>query len=292
MTRYFSLSEKTKLFFFLLLIPASLFSQMKVDYARSLMTERDYFRAISIYKELSFFSASSDSTIFYLSQIGKAYRLSRKYDLSVETYAGILNSYRLSQSVSNAIYLNLGLNYVGMQIPGQALPYFYEARSADTSGLALFYIGLVRCEMANWADARACYDSISIANSSSTIGKLSAEFSSKLSNAADIPYRSPVLSAVLSTAIPGLGQLYSGHIFDAAQAFGFVASFSFVSYIAYQNDKKNNSNYLLTGIAVSLTSLFHVANIVGAERTATYHNQRQRDLFLQDIRKKSLSIDF
>lgn len=290
--RYFSLSEKTKLFFFLLLIPASLFSQTKVDYARSLMNGRDYFRAISIYKELSFFSTNSDSTVFYLSQAGKAYRLSHKYDLSIETYAGILNSYRLSQSVSNAIYLNLGLNYVAMQIPGQALPYFYEARATDTSGLALFFIGLARCEMANWADARACYDSISRANSSSTIGTLSVEFSSKLSNAADIPHRSPIMSAVLSTAIPGLGQLYSSHFFDAAQAFGFVASFSFVSYVAYQNDKKNNSNYLLTGIALSLTSLFHVANIIGAERTATYYNQRQKDLFLQDIRQKSLSIDF
>ena len=290
--RCFSLSDKIKLIFLLLLIPACLYPQTKVDFARSLMNERDYFRAISIYKELSFFSTNNDSTVFYLFQVGKAYRLSHKYDLSIEIYTGILNSYRLSQSVSNAIYLNLGLNYVEMQIPTQALPYFYEARSVDTSGLALFYIGLAHCEMADWTHAQACYDSISRTHASSTIGKLSAEFSSTLSNANDIPHRSPALSAVLSTVVPGLGQLYSGHYFDAAQAFGFVASFSFVSYIAYHSDKKNNSNYLLTGIAVSLTSLFHVANIIGAERTAAYYNLRQEDLFLQDIRQKSLSVDF
>ncbi len=290
--RCFSLSDKIKLIFLLLLIPAYLYPQTKVDFARSLMNERDYFRAISIYKELSFFSTNNDSTIFYLSQVGKAYRLSHKYDLSVETYTKILNTYRISQLVSNAIYLNLGLNYLGMQVPAQALPYFHEARSADTSGLALFYIGLAQCEMGNWVDARANYDSLSSMHASSAVARLSTEFSSTLSRADDIPHRSPALSAVLSTVVPGLGQLYSGHYFDAAQAFGFVASFSFVSYVAYHNDKRNHSNYVLTGIAVSLTGLFHIANIIGAERTAAYYNQRQQDIFLQDIRQKSLSVDF
>ncbi|HKZ39561.1 MAG TPA: hypothetical protein VJ044_01285, partial [Candidatus Hodarchaeales archaeon] len=267
-------------FLLLFFAVANLSSQTKVDFARSLMNERDYFRAISAYKELTFFSANTDSTIFYLSQIGKAYRFSHKYDLSVEIYAEILNTYRLSQSISNAIYVNLGLNYLGMEIPGQALPYLHEARSADTSGLALFYLGLVKCETANWEDARAYYDSASRTTSLAAIRKLSTEFSLKLMKAGDIPHRSSLLAAALSTAVPGLGQLYSTHYFDAAQAFGFVAAFSFVSYATYQNDKKNNSNYVLTGIAVSLTSLFHIANIIGAERTAAYFNQRQKNLFL------------
>lgn len=292
MMHRFSSKELSKLLVLLFIAIANLSSQSKVDFARSLMNERDYFRTISAYKELVFFSTNTDSTILYLSQIGKAYRLSHKYDLSVETYAGILNTYRLSQSISNVIYINLGLDYLGLEIPAQALPYLHEARSADTSGLALFYLGLVKCETANWEDARSYYDSASKTTSSGAIRNLSTEFSLKLMKTGEIPHRSSLLAASLSAAIPGLGQLYSGHYFDAAQAFGFVAAFSFVSYMTYQNDKKNNSNYVLTGIAVSLTSLFHIANIIGAERTAAYFNQRQKDLFLQDIRQKSLSVDF
>jgi tetratricopeptide (TPR) repeat protein len=268
-----------------------MFAQSKDDFARSLMRERDYFRAISVYKELAFFSKSADSTIFYSLQIGKAYRLSQKYQLSVAQYSSLLNYPKLPDSLTCSIYRNLGLNYLGMSIPAQASVYFQEARKIDKTDLSLFYLGLTAIEASDWNGAQSYYDQITKQAPASRLGLLSAEFSQTLVHVDQLSYKSRLLSCLLSAVIPGSGQAYCGHYVDAVQAFAFVSSFGFATYLAYQHDKDHHSNYVLTGIAVSITGLFHLANIIGAERTATYYNQRQKELFIQDIRQKSYEVD-
>lgn len=276
----------------LLIITAPLNSQSKLDFAKHLMQEKDYFRAITTYKELSFFSKNTDSLIYFYSQIGKAYRLSKKYDLSVATYSSILDRYPTTQSVKNNIYINIGLNYLGLSNAFQAETFLKSIKDSDTSGLALFYLGLARCELGIWDDAVGYYIGLSNQKPGSYIGNLSNEFAGRLAQSDQIPRRNPTTALVLSSIIPGSGQLYCEHYFDAAQAFAYVASFAFASYMTYKYDQNYNRNYWLTGISVSITSLFHLANIIGAERTATYFNQRQKEIFLQDIREKSLEIDF
>lgn len=292
MIRFSFLQILRSVFLNSLLCLSVVLAQSKADYAHSLMLQGDYFRAISVYKELSYFSHDTDSTVFYQMQIGKAYRLSEKYDLSISTFASILNRYPLSKNMFISSNLNLGLAYLGLQAPAQALPFLQEARSKDSTGLSLFYLGLVNCEFARWETAKAYYDTASRVEPRWAINQLSSEFSKKLARSREIPNRSPLLAGVLSAVFPGAGQAYSGHLFDAAQSFAYVASFAFVSYIAYKNDRQNGGNHVLTGISVSITALFHLANIVGAERTAAYFNQRQKDLFMQDIHEKSLSFDF
>ncbi|MEI7812136.1 MAG: hypothetical protein WCJ01_06875 [Ignavibacteria bacterium] len=266
-------------------------AQSKADFGMSLMKERDYFRAISIYKELAFFCTNRDSIIYYHSQIGKAYRLSQKYELSILTYSDILNKYKLADSITSSVYINLGLNYLGMNIPAQAIFYFKEAQKTDTGQTPLFYLGFVSVEISDWKNAQLYYNQASGLSPLSKIGILSSTFCKKTCDADKIPAKSPVLASMLSAIIPGGGQFYSGHYVDALQAFTFVAAFGFTSYIAYQNDKTKNSNFLLTGISLSITGLFYSANIIGAERTTTYYNQRQRELFTREIREQSYSIE-
>jgi tetratricopeptide (TPR) repeat protein len=291
MTNYSCLLKRSRTLIILIMAAVSLNAQSNTDFAMSLMKDRDYFRAISLYKELAFFSHDRDSIIFYYSQIGKAYRLSQKYQLSVSTYSRLLNDYKLIDSMSRSIYLNLGLNYLEMNVPGQAISYFQEAQKTDTVGYSLFYLGLTAVEMSDWIKAQYYYDQLALKTSAANLQALSKEFSSTIAGADRIPQRSPCLSALMSTFVPGSGQVYTGHYIDALQAFAFVSAFSFASYIAYQHDKNNNSNYLLTGISISITGLFHFANIIGAERTASYYNQRQKDLFIQEIRQKSYSLE-
>lgn len=292
MIRLFYLDKTAYILLLILLLTAPINSQTKSDFAKRLMQEKDYFRAITTYKELSFFSKNTDSLIYFYTQIGKAYRLSKKYDLSVQMYSFILDRYPTTQSVRNNIYINLGLNYLGLNNTFQANSFLKNIKDSDTSGLALFYLGLVQCELGNWNDAIGYYVDVSKEKPDSYVSNLSKEFAGKLSKSELIPYRNPTAALILSSIIPGSGQLYCEHYFDAAQAFAFVASFAFASYMTYKYDQNYNHNYWLTGISISITSLFHLANIIGAERTATYFNQRQKEIFLQDIKEKSLGIDF
>jgi TM2 domain-containing membrane protein YozV len=107
-----------------------------------------------------------------------------------------------------------------------------------------------------------------------------------------VPHRSPLFAATLSAVLPGAGQAYYGHWFDAAQALGFVAAFGFVSYFAYRYDGARGGPYVFTAVSLSLTALLHLANILGAERTARYFNQHQRDLFVAPIRARALEAEF
>jgi hypothetical protein len=45
---------------------------------------------------------------------------------------------------------------------------------------------------------------------------------------------------------------------------------------------------VFTTVALSLTGLFHISNIMGAERTARFYNQRQRDLYVGAVRDQAL----
>ena len=295
MTICFSISKTIRILFVSALFFFStclIHAQSRIDFAKSLMQERDYFRAISIYKELNFYTKDKDSSVIYLSQIGKAYRLSQKYELSVNTFATILNSCTLSDSIHNLVYLNLGLNYLGMKVSGQAIPYFQEANKKDSSGLAELYLGLVHADGADWDKAQQSFDKITHSHAQSDISAIANEYSSKITNRELLPHRNPVAATILSTILPGAGQLYSNHYVDAIQAFGYVAAFGLATYIAYQNDKHYNSNYVLTGISLSITGLFHLANIVGASNTASYFNHHQMDMYFQDVRQKTLNIDF
>jgi hypothetical protein len=177
-----------------------------------------------------------------------------------------------------------------MNVPPQAITYFQDASKDGKNDSSLFCLALVAVEMSEWKTASHYYDQLANKSLSSEIRNLSAEFSQTLSRSGEIPHKSPLVAGLLSTFIPGGGQVYSGHYVDALQAFAFVASFSFASYLAYQHDKSSSSNYLLTAVSVSITGLFHLGNIIGAERTATYYNQRQRDIFLQEIRQKSNDV--
>ena len=43
---------------------------------------------------------------------------------------------------------------------------------------------------------------------------------------------------------------------------------------------------------VSITGIFHIANIIGAYRTAEYKNNKEKLIFMENIREKVFSIDY
>lgn len=196
---YSYLQKRINILLLYLLSSACVYAQSKEEFALSLMKERDFFRAISIYKELAFFSKNPDSTILYYAQIGKAYRLSQKYQLSVSAYSDLLNYHNLSDSISCSIYLNLGLNYLGMKIPSQAEVYFQEAQKTDKDNLALFYLGLAALENSDWKEAQSYYDQVSRRSLASKLSALSSEFSKTLNNADRLPHKDPLTAIFLST---------------------------------------------------------------------------------------------
>ena len=99
-------------------------------------------------------------------------------------------------------------------------------------------------------------------------------------------------ATILSSILPGSGQFYCHHYYDGIQAFIYVGAFAFGTYTSYRYDKNFNTNYFSTIATASITGLFHIGNIIGAQRTAGYYNLKQKQKFLDSIRIKVFSIDF
>ena len=76
------------------------------------------------------------------------------------------------------------------------------------------------------------------------------------------PGKSPVLATTLSI-VPGLGRAYAGQPIDGLISFILVAGFAFNTYNHSQAE-----NPIMTGVNASFMTLFWLADIYGAYRTA------------------------
>jgi putative component of membrane protein insertase Oxa1/YidC/SpoIIIJ protein YidD len=90
-----------------------------------------------------------------------------------------------------------------------------------------------------------------------------------------IARRSPVLSAVLSTAIPGLGQTYAGRLGDGLFSLVVVGTAAAASWY-YWNKPEQDPGRVKFGICAGLGAVFHLGNIYGAAIAGRDYNRRQQ----------------
>ncbi len=263
------------LLFALLLTTQIVFAQSKQEYAAFLMKDRDYFRAISEYKELAFYSKSSDSIIFYSSQIGRAYRFSGKFELSNETFGWLVHDFKLSPSAKSRAMLNLGFNYLSLNDTIKAYKYFTGAAAEDSTSPAYLLLGLYYCKTGNWEKVESAYTRAKKTMADKSFFDSVKELGETIQSARGISSRSPFAATALSVVLPGAGQIYCGHYADGIQALTFVSAFAYMSYIANRYDVEHGKARARTYISLSLTSMFYIANLFGAGRTAEYYNQKQ-----------------
>ena len=87
--------------------------------------------------------------------------------------------------------------------------------------------------------------------------------------------KNPKLASFLSSIVPGLGQVYSKHYFDGLQSFIInLISFSFTSL------SFNSNNNILSFITLSSTGILYYSNIISANKTVYYYNQRTKQQYI------------
>jgi putative membrane protein insertion efficiency factor len=91
--------------------------------------------------------------------------------------------------------------------------------------------------------------------------------------------RNRLLGTLLSTVIPGVGQIYSGRSGDGLYSFLTIATTATVSYYYWQKDETK----VKFSIFAFLTGLFWVGNIYGANIAARDYNQFQIHKYLIEI---------
>jgi hypothetical protein len=250
-------------------------------FADQLMRERDYFRAITVFKELLYRETDPSKRAGFQLKIGAAYRFSGRYELANDALLRVgTAAFPADAKVLARADAEIGLNYLGLDVLPLAKVYLSRADAAERTSVSR--LGLASLDLRGGsygAAAEKARAAAAIARDSREHGVATSveEAAAKLARA---PQKSPLVAGLLSGVIPGAGQAYVGHWVDGAQAAGFVGAFGFASFLAYRNDRDRGNPYVLTSVALSLTAVFYAANIVGAVRAARYANLRTAELLL------------
>ena len=93
--------------------------------------------------------------------------------------------------------------------------------------------------------------------------------------------RHKIAAVLMSMSVPGLGQAYSGHYFDAIQSLAFNFLLGGAAYLSWKYEvldrDSSDRNYALPVISTAAWSLFYLANIWNAANSASRYN-RYREL--------------
>jgi hypothetical protein len=288
-------------------------------YAASLVRERDYYRAISVWKELKYRAAEPLVRHRLSMHIACAYRASQRYTSTLSATIEVLNAEDSDQAMRAQAYLLNGESYLGLKIPFQAAVQLRRAEQlaradSPTANRTQVMLGVADMDAGDYAAAGIRFRAVmarthtaatnttararanandeseaSGAAAQAQLFAMASDFAARADQAPAMPSRSPLFAAILSAVIPGAGQAYTGHWVDAAQAFLFVGAFGFTSYMSYSYEKQGDRPFVFTATSLAITGIFHVSNIIGAERTARFYNQRKRDLYISAVRDRALS---
>lgn len=235
----------------------------KEAFAKSLEQDKDWYRAITIRKEIRF--DASDTPIFWdqTQQILQDLWEARQYQEGLNEITRLKEKLQNFPEIQKKSYIWAGLfQYKLGRYP--SAEYFWT--EADHK----LYLGLLYLRTNRWAEGFLLWKEAGFNIQSVHLPET----------------RQPVLAAGLSLAFPGAGQVYSGHWMDGAQALLFVSTMGLSTYCAYQYDSKVSGNYGLTAVMGAITLFFEASNVYGAYKTAEYFNENKRLRMMEFLEEK------
>lgn len=234
------------------------------NFAEYLFNEKDYLRAIGEYQRMSFFSNNSDSVDFYQFRIAECYRKRNDFDKAKNIYDElILKGVRDSELeklliISSSICsINRGaLEYVRITLK--------DLEKRDGSSDSTHYlIGVSYLKERKWKEAEEEFDKITSSALKERAFQMLREISAQ-------HFKSPKVALLLSTFIPGAGQIYASKPLQGIISFSLNLSLGYLTYKAVREDRRMDA--LL--IVYFGLQRFYFGNLEQARKYPIEHNQR------------------
>lgn len=98
----------------------------------------------------------------------------------------------------------------------------------------------------------------------------------------ELPHKSPLISGVLSTLVPGLGKIYTGNWQDGLIALVFVGSNAFGAYRGFNASGVESAyGWFFTAVGTA----FYVSNIYGSVKSARVYNLKYQNALTKDVER-------
>ncbi|MFQ6043835.1 MAG: tol-pal system YbgF family protein [Candidatus Poribacteria bacterium] len=249
-----------------------------LSFADSLFNEEDYKNAIHEYKRYLFLYPDSPIADEVQFRIATCYRNAGDLNAAILAYQAI-NNYQSIPKVRLKIaesYLFQGKYPEALELLRQFVEKYPAHKLAPR---AEFLIGASYMELKNWKLSSQSFRRVLDEYPQSTFATVSGNLAKSITRADNLPHRSPLLSGLMSTVVPGGGQMYSGRFSDGLYALMVIATTTAgtIYYISQERYK----------IAIPLgivSAIFYAGNIYGGIQSARIFNVREKTQFLNELR--------
>jgi outer membrane protein assembly factor BamD (BamD/ComL family)/TM2 domain-containing membrane protein YozV len=258
------------------------------SFACSLFKEGDYYRAISEFKRALYFSEDEKLNPIIRYNIGICYQKANRLNEAFQTFYKLSEDYPDSEIAKKSkIHLGLVSFMAGNYITAiNQLKEFEKKYNEDKT--VVYLLAFSYLNEKDWKTSSQYFTRLQERFPDSKYTKKTKDFNKEILKGEKLHRKSPVLAMILSSLIPGAGQIYCDRYKDGVLAFLYNSILFYTTYYSYTlNKEKNNTS---TYVWFSIAGIFYIANIYGAISSAQNANLIIESNFISGF-MKNFSIE-
>ena len=260
-----------------------------LGFAQSLFREGDYLNAVHEYQRYLFLYPGTAQADFVQLHIAAAYQNMGKLDAAIEAYQSLIQNYPQSPFIERA-----RSNIAQCQLLGgdQATSitslrqFLSDYPESELAPRAQFIIATIYMDKKDWTAAAREWQQVRTKYSQSPFAEMSDQLIRMTRQAESLPRRSPSAASLLSTFLPGLGQIYSGHYSDGVYSLLVVGATA--AGTAYYINQERYEVAIPVGI---IGLFFYISNIYDSLQYAKAFNLQHEDRLRARLRKQISESD-
>ena len=260
-----------------------------LGFAQSLFREGDYLNAVHEYQRYLFLYPDTAQADFVQLHIAAAYQNVGRLNAAIEAYQSLIQNYPQSPFVERArsniaqCQLLSGDQTASITSLRQFLSDYPESGLAPRTQ---FIIATIYMEKKEWTAAVQEWKQVRTTYSQTPFAEMSDQLIRMAQQAESLPRRSPVTAGLLSTFLPGLGQVYSGRY--SAGVYSLLGVGTTAAGTVYYIDQERYAVAIPLGI---IGLFFYLNNVYDSLQSAKAFNQQYENHLRDELRKQISESD-
>jgi tetratricopeptide (TPR) repeat protein len=257
-----------------------------LSFADHLFKQEDYYRASTEYKRYIFMSTQNEENIPQVRlKICLCYQKSKKWDSALAEFREFKKEF---PDRASSIDFEIGRTYYLKEDYCKAVDVFQGLLDPDRlSNYSQYMIGWSYLKQMDWSRAESAFRQV---KTDETVYAFSQDLAQYSKHGAELPEKSPLVAGIMSTLIPGCGQIYLRRFGDGIFSMAAILGTAYLSSHYYQEDHKSTA-YILGG----LSTILYAGNIYGATASARLINAFSKSHYLKEIERitseKKVSVE-
>jgi tetratricopeptide (TPR) repeat protein len=247
-----------------------------VGFGDALLAEHDPFNALTYYRLALHLDPDRPDAGAIRFRVALCYERGDRFDAAAQAWLDVAGRH---PDLSDRATYRAALANLDADRPIEAIAYLNEVRAESPESpwaeRAEFVVGVAALESHDLAAADAAFATFASTHPQSPLATRAGAARDVL--ATPPRRRSPALAGVMSTIVPGTGQMYAGHVGDGVMALLADGSLALFTSALLRDGIEDSRTWEIAtgGVLGGFTLVFWSANTLGAVRGATRANEHE-----------------